>query len=290
MTESKAVSYGAATIVNAIATGKGAAFGIDLETKAFVELNNSGSIKAKIRNASREDTTLIKLCVRGVFDHFGVDYGAWVETESNIPIARGLKSSSAAANAVVLAVVDAVLKENPGLDKPSDLDMINLGVDAAVKARVTITGAFDDAAASFFGGFVVTDNIERRILRSGEMESLSVILFIPEEKIYTSEVDVGKTKLLRDGVELAWNEALNGNLFTALTLNGVLYAASLGQDPSVALAALDAGALAAGLCGKGPAVAALSRDDTNAVRAAWDSFDGSVIEAKTNNRHARILR
>ncbi|RLI89878.1 MAG: hypothetical protein DRO62_00665 [Candidatus Altiarchaeales archaeon] len=59
-----AVSYGAVTIINAIATGKGSALGIDLETKATVELNDSGRITAKIRKAPGEDTKLMKLCAR----------------------------------------------------------------------------------------------------------------------------------------------------------------------------------------------------------------------------------
>jgi shikimate kinase len=40
------LSHGAATIVNAIATGKGAAFGVDLRTEAWVELNDSGNVDA----------------------------------------------------------------------------------------------------------------------------------------------------------------------------------------------------------------------------------------------------
>ena len=35
----EAISHGAATIINAIATGKGAAVGVDLWTKATVKLN-----------------------------------------------------------------------------------------------------------------------------------------------------------------------------------------------------------------------------------------------------------
>ena len=40
----KGVSHGAATIVNAIATGKGAAFGIDLKTWADVSINDSSKV------------------------------------------------------------------------------------------------------------------------------------------------------------------------------------------------------------------------------------------------------
>ena len=41
--------HGAATIVNAMALGKGAAFGVDLETKAEVKLTNKPHVfKAEI--------------------------------------------------------------------------------------------------------------------------------------------------------------------------------------------------------------------------------------------------
>ena len=50
MTEqATAIAHGAATIVNAMALGKGAAFGVDLYTKAQVELTDEPSIiKAEI--------------------------------------------------------------------------------------------------------------------------------------------------------------------------------------------------------------------------------------------------
>ncbi len=287
--KSKAVSYGAATIVNAIATGKGAAFGIDLETKASVELNDSGVVHAQIKDFAGEDTRLIELCSSEVFNYFGVDYGINIETQSNIPVARGLKSSSAAANAVVLETVDAVLKEHPEFCKPGDLELIGLGVNAAVKAGVTITGAFDDASASYLGGFVVTDNTKRIILKSGRMESCKVLLFVPEQKTYTAGVDVDRVKLLANEVSVAWGEALKGNIYSAMNLNGVLYSSTLNQDPSIALAALEAGALAAGLCGTGPAVAALVEDDIEALKVSWEGFDGRIIEANTNNKCAKVL-
>ena len=287
--KSIAISRGAITVVNAIATGKGSALGINLETKATIKLNDSGKITAKIKNASKEDTKLMELCAKYAFNHLGVEYGAKIETESNIPIAKGLKSSSAAANAVVLATVDAVMKENPELKSPGDMDIINLGVNAAIKAEVTITGAFDDASASYLGGFVVTDNEKREILKAEKIEPLDVLLFVPKEKIYTIKIDVDRTKLLRKEALIAWKEALEGNIYSAMNLNGILYSTTLNQDPDVALSALRAGALASGLCGTGPAVAALVGENPDKIRDEWQQFDGKIIEAKVNNEKAKIL-
>jgi len=140
-----AISHGAATIVNAIALGKGAAFGVDLWTKAEVELTKEPQvIKGEITSDPAESTVLIEKTVTRVLQHFGAEkcFGARVKTWSNIPIARGLKSSSTAANAVALATVATLGKT---LD---DLAVVKLGVDAAFDAKVTVTGAFDDAYAS----------------------------------------------------------------------------------------------------------------------------------------------
>ena len=157
-----AIAHGAATIVNAIALGKGAAFGVDLWTKAEVKLTDEPHVfKAEITSDPKESTVLIEKTVSRVLQKFSLDnsFGAKVKTWSNIPIAKGLKSSSAAANAVALATIAALGKT---LD---DLEIVNLGVDAAFDAKVTVTGAFDDACASYFGGVVITDNLNREIVK-----------------------------------------------------------------------------------------------------------------------------
>ena len=88
---------GAATILNAVAIWKGSAFGIDLETSAEVELNSSGCIKGDVPGV---DTRLVERSVELVLKRFGYSYGGVVRTWSEIPVASGLKSSSAAANAL----------------------------------------------------------------------------------------------------------------------------------------------------------------------------------------------
>ncbi len=64
----EATAYGAVTIVNALATGKGAAFGIDLWTKATVELSDDKTIETIILNEKNENTLLVEKCVRAVLD------------------------------------------------------------------------------------------------------------------------------------------------------------------------------------------------------------------------------
>jgi shikimate kinase len=284
----EAIAHGAATIVNAIALGEGAAFGVDLWTKAEVKLTDEPSIiKGEIASDPAENTLLIEKAVARVFRRFGFEnnFGAKVKTSSNIPIARGLKSSSAAANAVALATVAALAEE---LD---DLAVVNLGVDAAFDAKVTVTGAFDDACASYFGGVVITDNLNRRILQQSSLpEGLTVLFHVPSKKSYTGDSDVDKLGVIKPFAQAAFEEAKKSNFWMALTLNGILYSSALGYDNSVATDALKAGAVAAGLCGKGPAVTAVVPDEKlDAVKAALGRHEGEVLEARFNSQKARVV-
>jgi len=286
--KAEAVSHGAATIINAIATGKGAAIGVDLWTKARVQLTDKvGVIEGKIVSDPREDPILIKKTVRRVLKHFNLEgrFGAKVETWSNIPIARGLKSSSAAGNAIALATIAAL---NKNLD---DLTIVNLGVDGAIDARVTITGAFDDACASYLGGIVITDNMKRRMVKRLEIaESLTVLFQVPAKKIYTVGSDVHRMKGMASLVKIAYKEALKGNHWAALTLNGLIYSSALGYDPSVAVDALLAGALAAGLSGTGPAVTAIVPDEKkDLVKDAWQAYEGDILETRINHMKAKVV-
>ncbi|HLN46316.1 MAG TPA: shikimate kinase [Candidatus Sulfotelmatobacter sp.] len=282
-----AIAHGAATIVNAIALGQGAAFGVDLWTKAEVQLTEEPMIiRGEITSDLTESNLLIEKTVSQVFRYFGLDhFGAKVRTSSNIPIARGLKSSSTAANAVALATTAALSKE---LD---DLTVVNLGVDAAFDAKVTITGAFDDACASYFGGVVITDNMSRKILQKFSLpEGLTVLFHIPSKKAYTGATDVNKLSGVKLFAKVALEEASKGNFWMALSLNGTIYSAALGYDNSTATDALSAGALAAGLCGKGPAVTAVVEDDKlDSVKVALQRHEGEVLEAHFNSEKARVL-
>jgi shikimate kinase len=289
MTEkAEAIAYGAATIVNAIALGKGAALGVDLWTKAEVKLTEEPNvIQGEISSDPAEDTTLIKRTVSRVFLYFSVEkrFGAKVKTWSNIPIARGLKSSSAAANAVAIATIAALGKSL------NDLSIVKLGVEAALDAKVTLTGAFDDACASYFGGVVVTDNLKRKVLKHATLPDDFAILFhVPSIKAYTVDSDVNRLQTVKPLVKIAYTEALKGNFWTALSLNGIIYSSALGYGTSVVLDALVAGALAAGLSGKGPAVTAVvARDKIDSVRTALQSHEGDILQARINHEKAKVL-
>jgi len=284
----KAIAYGAVTIINAISCGFGAALSVNLSTEAKVELTDvPGRIEGRIISDPDESTVLIEKTLKHVLKSIGLEkkYGAYVETRSNIPIARGLKSSSAAANAVALAVFAAVSGE------VDELTLVNLGVDAAIDAGVTITGAFDDACASYLGDIVVTDNYNRKILKQFHLgEKHPVLIYAPSEKAYTAKSDVEGMRLVADEVKALHRLALLGEYWSAMTLNGLVYSTVLGYNPNVALDALAAGALAASLSGKGPSVAAVvPHGKVKDVKDAWAKYGCDIIETKINSEKAHIM-
>jgi shikimate kinase len=279
----EAIAYGAVTIVNALAGGKGAAFGIDLQTQAKVELTDDGAIEATILDGEGESTLLVENCVRSVLNRFGKGtLGAKVRTQSNIPIARGLKSDSVAGNAVILATLAA-------LDKHMDPnDILTTVVNASLEAKVSMTGAFDDASVSLYGNVVVTDNIARKVLRTFPVDEYSVLLLVPSEKRYTKEVDMARIKTIAREVGIAHKEALDGNYWSAMTLNGLIYSQVLGLGANVIIESLEAGALAAGISGKGPTYAFVTDEKSkDQVLSLLKEHEGQIIATRTR-RHSSL--
>lgn len=276
----RAACRGAATIVNAIATGKGAAFGITLEADAEVRfLDEEGDV-----SYSGQGAELVKGCVAAVQRGSALDgRRAEVRVESDIPVSRGLKSSSAVSNAVVLAATRAVGRR---LD---DLSVVRTAVDESLAAGVTITGAFDDAAACYFGGAVVTDNRERTILTRGTIDpSLRVVIHVPERMILKSSVKDMDFSPARPEVERAVELALAGEYAKALEVNSRACSRVLGLDEDVADLARRHGAIASGVSGTGPATVSLVRCmyEAGLVRALEARGDGEVLRAAINDTPA----
>ena len=275
----RGMAHGAGTIINAIATGKGAAFGIDLRTDAEVELNDSGIIEVLIDGAEGESTRLVELCVRSVLRTYGEDrLGARVVTRSEIPISKGLKSSSAAANATIKATLRAL-----GEDMPL-LDSIRMGCRCAIEAGVSVTGAFDDACASVMGGLVITDNTNMELVDRERMDpSLVALIHVPSYQIRKHGLPLDRIRNIADIIELAYILAQKGQYAMAMKLNGLAYASVLGVDPSVMHEALAKGAVAAGISGTGPATVILvERDRAEALRAEMSGAQ-DIIQADVYN-------
>lgn len=275
----KAACRGAATIVNAIATGKGAAFGITLEADAVVELRREeGGITLQ---GSDEGHDLVSGCVRAVATKTlgDCDVSGEVHVGSDIPISRGLKSSSAVSNAVALATTRA-LKVSL-----TERELILTGIEESIKAGVTITGAFDDACACFLGGVAITDNSSFTILHRGHLDpDLEIVLHIPDRRISKASVRGLDFDPIRKDVEKALKLALRGEYLKAMEVNSRAYSNVLDVSEDVADIARRNGALAAGISGTGPATAIVcNRGEVGQIVNAVQKGGGSILRAHIND-------
>jgi shikimate kinase len=283
----QAVAHGAASILNAFATGKGAAIGVDLWTRARVRLEDArGKVSGLAASNQQESSKLTTTVVEKVLQHYGYEekLRGEVTTSSNIPTAVGLKSSSAAANAAALATASALDQE------PNEDILLEIGIEASLECGVSLTGAYDDAYASWNGGAVMADNEKRRVEKILKIpENIRIIILVPPRQTLTGSLDRSRFASIKRISELAYSEAGNGHIWDALTLNGLAVSAVLGEDPRPALCAINAGALGAGLSGKGPAVVAVvEEDNSKKVRQALEKFNLRIIETRPNLSKARV--
>lgn len=276
-------SPGSATIINAIATGFGSAFGIGLDIVCEAK-TSSNSIKCS--NDVGADNSLMELCVEKVFNHYNIDkdeFGMDLKTKSSLPMASGLSSSSASSNAVVKAA-SAIISEEFNLNPLDDSEIVNMAIDASLDAGVTITGSFDDATASYFGGVVVTDNKNREFIIKERMDEYPILIYMPNFYSKSGDSNPERMKLLAPLVETAFEFAKQRDYFKALNLNGLIYAATLGFDSTIAVDALQAGAIASGLSGTGSSfVAVVSEESIDEVEQSWSKYEGQVIKTKVDN-------
>ncbi|MXV63867.1 shikimate kinase [Natronorubrum sp. JWXQ-INN-674] len=287
----RAVAPAAGTVLNALATGIGSAFAIDLETTATVELTTDGTIEAEIAGQPDANTTLVERCaemtIADYADAAGLDdsaVGANVRTESEVPMASGLKSSSAAANATVLATLDAL----EIADAVERIDACRLGVRAARDAGVTVTGAFDDASASMLGGVTVTDNGTDELL-AHEPIDWHALVYTPPEQSFSADADVSACERIAPMAELVEELALDGRYGEAMTVNGFAFCGALefSTGPMIDVLPDVAGV---SLSGTGPSYVAIGdRPTLETVRKRWNERDGTTRLLQTRTDGTQLL-
>jgi shikimate kinase len=276
--EGQAAAPAAGTVLNALATGTGAAFAIDEYVTATVTLGDEPGVTGEIAGQDEADTRLVERCVELVTDRFGDGDGGTVRTESDVPPAAGLKSSSAAANATVMAALDA-LDATGAVSRP---EAARIGVTAARDVGVTVTGAFDDASASMLGGVTVTDNDADELL-SRETVAWDVLVWTPPERAYSAEADVDRCRRVAPVADLVADLALEGEYERAMTANGLAFCAALGFPAEPIVEGL-AGAAGVSLSGTGPSFTAVGdRDSLAPVRELWAQREGRTWLTSTQS-------
>jgi shikimate kinase len=287
----KGATFGAVSIVNAIAGGKGVTASIRLGTEATVQLEDKPGSWKVIANGKPLESRLALETVTLALKTAGknpAEFGGIVETSSPLPMGVGLKTSSSASSAIALAVFAAL-----GQKAFDPQKIMVCSVEASIASGASITGAMDDCAACLLGGINLADNLGRRIERSKLFDkTLKVLIKVPKVQSKRAVVDVADVRKLGKVAEVLYKMSMDGDLWRAMTLNGTLYSAIYGYDGKAALQGVEHGALGASLSGTGPATAAIfdtkMASEMEQLKHAWSSDGSTVIETETNNEHGRI--
>jgi shikimate kinase len=264
-------AHAAITIVNALPAGIGCAVGITLPVIAEVRMEPSPTAQWTVDGEL--DNRLIRESLASAVDRLGGgrQYAVELRLRSEIPPSKGLKSSSAVPVAIARAIADALG------ESISPMTVAQLAADVGWAAGLSATGAFDDALAGAAGGFVVTDNT-RRIVRRHERPpgSWGAVLWIPPGSHRPSPE--WQDAFARDvaDVEAAVNDSLSGAYLRAMGRNTRRVERVMGYEYAAIHASLrTAGALASGVTGMGPAVAAVvERDEHQRVLDALPPSSG----------------
>ncbi len=277
----KATVHGAVSIVNAIATGKGATLGTSLKVEATVEASEGTGITIQSEESKNISSKLINKTIEKIISKKQLEKTKLdVILYSQVPTGYGLKSSSAISSSVALACAKIF---RPNI---SDKKILLAGVNASIETKVSMTGAYDDACACYYGGFNVTDNYKKRIIHAEKApENLTAVIFIPKSR---KRGNVKKLRLLSSVFEQAWNLAKRSDYWNAMTLNGLATSAILNSNPRIISELLESGALAASISGNGPAIAAISKKESAArLKKVFDSYEGRVLTSRINNSKAK---
>ena len=273
-----ATMYGAVSIVNAIATGKGSTLGVSLKVtvKVTLEPGHSGISRNFVNDK------LVNRIIRTILPNSIIkNHFISISLTSEIPAGWGLKSSSAVSNAVSLACYKLIN------DKIYDKAVLNTAVNSSLWAKVSITGAYDDACGCYYGGLVLTDNYYKRLIRRDPVnEDLHVIIFLP------TGISRGEIKNLIYHKELynhAFKLALKGDYWKAMNLNGVITNSVLYNNYLPAVRALENNCLGVSYSGNGPAIASVvHKDNVENLKNSFEKLQGKIIHTKANNLKSRV--
>ncbi len=248
-------SSGAISIVNAIPAGIGCAVGVRLHLLAEAEVDRAGAPTVEV-DPPTSSTAVVAAAGRAALA--AVDaahpYSLRLRIDSEVPVGRGLKSSSAVATAAIGAVFDAFGRSAP----PEEI--ARLAAEAGRRAGVSATGAFDDALAGLVPGFVVTDNrVDRLLMRAPVDPAWVAIVHLPTDPHPPVPDLVERFRGEAAEGAAAADDARAGRWAAAMERNSDLVERAMGYDYAALRRAFrSAGAWASGVSGVGPALVALA--------------------------------
>tara|TARA_Y100001970_G_scaffold190821_1_gene232081 strand:- start:302 stop:1162 length:861 start_codon:yes stop_codon:yes gene_type:complete len=261
---------GGISVLHAAGLGKGCSVGIELQCEVKLV---KGEIFPSDEHGLLE--TVMQVWTESGYPQFD-DIG-W-EIHSDIPIGQGIKSSAAVACAAFRAL------DNASWTGLGDFEIVDMAVEAQRRAGCTITGSMDDAWAAISSGWKLVDpSVPSResILMEGDIEeNLEVLIGLRGPRVLSTESFdfVSHSKLF----ERALASLSGGSILSAISTNGMAVSASMKDDESLRLcnSLIVRGALAAGISGSGPAVAAICHTDTVGVAETLEDSCEQVIRTR----------
>ncbi|MGC9047763.1 MAG: shikimate kinase [Caldisphaera sp.] len=227
------LAYGGISIVNAVPCGNGAVMPIDLK------------VYAREGKSSKDSSLTI-----AIKDYIRKKYNILTDfyIESEIPEGMGLKSSSAVSVAAISSIANKIGNPYPPY----------LSAKISKEYGLSITGAFDDAVASYTGMISFTNNYSFNIVKlEKNAEELKAIILIKESR-HPINLDLMRKRCNK--FNSAYKMALEGRIYDAMILNGKLMAEINGYSLEIIDNALKKGALSAGISGNGPSYFALTKN------------------------------
>ena len=275
----EAIVHGAVSIVSAIATGNGATLGIDTFVKTRLKVKDGRGIHITSDNRTIS-SRLINKVIENIIPKKQLEkVRLELDFQSNIPTGYGLKSSSAISTAVSLVCSKAFKK------KLTDNEILKIGIESSIQTNVSITGAYDDACACYYGGFNVTNNYKRDLVfRKIAPNNLQAIIFLPKSR---KRGNVKKLKDFKPAFEKAWELAKNHDYWNASILNGIATSSILNSNPKLLFQLIKKGAVSATISGNGPSIVAITKKGHNSnIKKELSSLEGKVIISNINNKKA----
>ena len=169
----------------------------------------------------------------------------------------------------------------------TDEEILKMGARVSIQTKVSITGAYDDACACYFGGFNVTDNLNMKLLhREIAPKELQAIIFLPKSR---KRGNLRNLKNFKNAFEKSWSLAKNSDYWNAGILNGIATTSILNSEPSLIMKLMEKGALCATISGNGPSIMAIThKNNKSRIQKEFSGLDGKIIVSNINNKRAYV--
>lgn len=249
--------------------------GVSLSTNVTVSIHGDKSLSVRYAGPEDTDEKLVHACLETATERGWMkgDSGVDIRIETEIPPSRGMKSSSSVAIALLIALAAASGQHLP------ENELLRLSAETSIAAGVSVTGAYDDAAACHYGGLIFADNSAFQIIRREKLSfPLTVLFTVPERRMPKRDLPVDRLKGRREEFLSIFRLAASGKLREAALCNSFLLCNELGISTEPLYASLSAGALLCGLSGTGPSFYAIvGQDHERGVTEALQPF-GKIMK------------